>query len=122
MTPPEHLVYDTLRIEITESADELRLDWRGKSNDRHPEKLLGPLMAQALGRCEDGRALVLDFHQMEYMNSSTFTPVVKMLEQAIRGVQRVRLEYSGARKWQALSFSALKSFETADGRVSVHAK
>jgi hypothetical protein len=55
---------------------------------------------------------------MEYMNSSTFTPVVKMLEQATRGVQKVRLEYSGARKWQALSFSALKSFETSDGRVS----
>lgn len=122
MTPPEQVVYDTLRIEITESDEELRLDWCGKSNDRHPERLLGPLMVQVLQRCEDGRALVLDFHAMEYMNSSTFTPVVKMLEQACRGVQRVRLEYSAARKWQALSFSALKSFETSDGRVSVHAK
>lgn len=119
----EIFTHDTLRIDITESDQEVRLEWRGKSNDRQPERVLGPLMLHSLERCAGGlRSLVLDFCAVEYMNSSTFTPVVKMLEQATRGMHRVRLEYSGARKWQALSFSALKTFETADGRVSVHAR
>lgn len=119
----EIFTHDTLRIDITETEQEVRLEWRGKSNDRQPERVLAPLMLHSLERCADGaRELVLDFQAVEYMNSSTFTPLVKMLEQATRGLQRVRLEYSGARKWQSLSFSALRAFETADGRVSVHAK
>jgi len=119
----EIFTHDTLRIDITETDKEVRLEWRGKSNDRQPERVLAPLMLTSLERCVGAdRELVLDFQQMEYMNSSTFTPLVKMLDQAIRQMQRVRLEYSGQRKWQTLSFSALRAFETPDGRVSVHAK
>jgi hypothetical protein len=66
--------------------------------------------------------LVLDFSRLEYMNSSTFTPVVKALDESRRLDVRVLLEYSLERKWQALSFSALRTFETLDGRITVRGK
>ena len=56
------------------------------------------------------------------MNSSTFTPIVKALDESRRLAVPVTLEYSLARKWQALSFSALRTFETLDGRIKVRGK
>ena len=123
MAAHETLSSEGLCIEVRETQDEVRLEWRGKSTARQPDLFLVPVLRDALERGERGsRAVVMDFGAMEYMNSSTFTPLVKMLDQASRGRLRVRLEYSQARRWQALSFSALRAFETPDGRISVHAR
>lgn len=123
MAAPETLSSEGLCIEVRETEDEVRLEWRGKSTARQPDLFLVPVLREALERGERGsRAVVMDFGAMEYMNSSTFTPLVKMLDQASRGQLRVRLEYSQARRWQALSFSALRAFETPDGRIAVHAR
>jgi hypothetical protein len=79
-----------------------------------------PVLGQVLERARAASArLVHDFSNLEYMNSSTFTPVVKTVDEARRAGVPIALEYSLARKWQALSFSALRTFETSDGRVSV---
>ncbi|MFL5318895.1 MAG: STAS domain-containing protein, partial [Myxococcaceae bacterium] len=68
------------------------------------------------------RTLILDFSEIEYMNSSTFSPLVKMLDEAARRGVPVRVIYSQTQKWQALSFSALKAFETRDGKISIRAR
>ena len=74
-------------------------------------------------RIRDARLpLVMDFSDLEYMNSSTFTPVVKALDESRRLAVPVVLEYSLTRKWQALSFSALRTFETLDGRIKIIGK
>ncbi|MFZ5468104.1 MAG: hypothetical protein ACOZIN_01595 [Myxococcota bacterium] len=118
MSSQENLGDKELSIEQQESGDELRLVWRGKSNDREPGRLLMPVLTQALGRSlAAGKRLTLDFTSLEYMNSSTFAPIVKMLDEATKGQGRVLLEFSQALRWQALSFSALKAFETPDGRI-----
>ena len=119
----ETLTSNTLTIDLVETENEVRLNWRGKSNDRQPDRFLVPVLRDALQRSEQGRRpVIMDFTAMEYMNSSTFSPLVKMLDQAARGTYRLRLEFSDSRKWQALTFAALKIFETQDGRVSVHAR
>lgn len=123
MPTRETLTDKTLSIDFVETEDEVRLEWRGKSNDREPGRFLVPILGRALERSEGGkRRVVLDFTGLEYMNSSTFTPLVKLLDQAVKGPFHVAFEYSKDRKWQSLSFSALTAFATPDGRVSVHAK
>ena len=82
-----------------------------------------PVLSEALERAKaEGLGLALDFTGLEYMNSSTFTPVVKALDESRRLAVPVTLEYSLTRKWQALSFSALRTFETLDGRIKVRGK
>ena len=82
-----------------------------------------PVLSDSLRRARDARLpLVMDFSDLEYMNSSTFTPVVKALDESRRLSVSVVLEYSTSRKWQALSFSALRTFETLDGRIKVNGK
>ncbi len=116
-------VQGDLTLELRESPSELRLAWRGKSADREPGRFLVPVLSEALERARTrGVALVMDFCALDYMNSSTFTPVVKTLDESRRLAVPVVLEYSLSRKWQALSFSALRTFETLDGRIKVHGK
>jgi hypothetical protein len=123
MARRETLTSEGLSIEFIESEHEVRLEWRGRSSARQPDVFLVPVLRRALECSEEGRRpVVMDFGAMEYMNSSTFTPLVKMLDQATRGPFHVQLEYSQARRWQALSFSALRAFATADGRVSIHGR
>lgn len=123
MVARESLSDEGLTVELSESEREVRLELRGKSAARQPEAFLVPVLQRAMERGGQGaRQVVMDFGAMEYMNSSSFTPLVKLLEQASRGGQRVRLEYSQARRWQVLSFTALRAFETRDGRISFHAR
>jgi hypothetical protein len=109
-----------LTVEAHPGSGELRLVWGGRSADREPGTFLLPLLAQALEACRhSGQRLTLDFSPLEYMNSSTFTPIVKIINEARRAGVGIALEYSQAKKWQALSFSALRTFETPDGRIAV---
>lgn len=109
-----------LTLEALAGPGELRVVWRGRSDDREPARFLGPVLAELVEACRKASArLSLDFTGLEYMNSSTFTPIVKALGDARRWRVPIALEYAQQKSWQALSFSALRTFETADGSVAV---
>jgi hypothetical protein len=119
----KRFVEGELALELSRPEGELRLSWEGKSADRDPARFLVPVLAEAMAAAAAASLpLVLDFSRLEYMNSSTFTPVVKALDESRRLSVPVVLEYSLSRKWQALSFSALRTFETLDGRIKVRGK
>jgi hypothetical protein len=119
----KRFVEGELTLELARLGAELRLAWQGKSADRDPSRFLVPILAEAMESARSaGVTLVMDFSGLDYMNSSTFTPVVKALDESRRLSVPVVLEYSLSRKWQALSFSALRTFETLDGRIKVRGK
>ena len=112
-----------LELELRVTPEELRLVWTGKSADREPGRFILPVLLDVIDRAKEAeKPLVLDFKDLEYMNSSTFTPIVKSLAESRKAAVAVVLEYSLQRKWQALSFSALRTFESLDGRVQVQGK
>lgn len=111
-----------LIIEVTEAPGAINLHWRGRSSDREPGRFVVPILTEALQRAAAHRPLVLDFADIEYMNSSTFSPLVKMLDEAARRGIAVQVLYSATQKWQALSFAALKAFETGDGKITIRAR
>ncbi len=123
MGSPERYTEKELAIAVAEDAAEVRLVWSGKSNDREPGRFLVPIFADVLRRAREGKKRVaMAFRAVEYMNSSTFTPIVKLLDEAKRTGVPVLVEFDASRNWQALSFSALRAFETPDGRIAVHSK
>ena len=112
-----------LTVEVTDGEAEVVLCWKGKSHDREPGRFLMPLLTAALQKCNTPlKRLKLDFTALDYMNSSTVSPLVKFLDVAAKGTCPVVIEYAKDRKWQELSFSALKAFETPDGRISIRAR
>jgi hypothetical protein len=109
-----------LKLELEQAQGAVRLAWSGRSTAREPSRFIVPVLAKAVELCEETRApLVLDFCRIEFMNSSTITPVIRTLEQARKASRSIRVLYQKNVKWQQLSFSALQVFETPDRRIQV---
>lgn len=110
---------DDLTINVTEN-DSIVLKWLGRSMMRNPGGFLTPILLDALNvSSRTQKRLVLDFCDLEYMNSSTITPVIKILERVRRGRNELTVLYNRSQRWQELSFSALRIFQTPDGRVVI---
>jgi len=94
--------------------------WKGKSIDREPGKFITPILTRMIKSSSDtDKRITLDFRELAYMNSSTITPVIKILERAKRGSTRVTVFYNKSLKWQDLIFSALTIFKSKDNRVEI---
>ncbi len=98
-----------------EPPSPIQLVWMGKSNDRHPGKVLGPYFGTVLAQASTQRVPVeLRFEKLEHFNSSTITSIIQLIQDArARGVKLV-LVYEQALKWQKLSFDALRVFAKDD--------
>ena len=109
-----------LQVDLMETDDSIITEWSGKSVDRNPSKFITPLLANLLEKNSIiKKTLILDFQKLDYMNSSTITPIIKILERAKRGKVQLVVKYNKLLKWQDLSFSALKIFQTKDKRVEI---
>ena len=111
---------DALTLVLSDLPAEVRLEWQGVSMARDPGRFLLPILSRALDRgLQRNKPVVIDFRNLEYLNSSTLTPVIRVLEQARRGHGSVKVIYTRGVKWQALSFSGLEIFRTPDARIDV---
>lgn len=110
------IVIDELRIEErAESPDKVELWFCGRSNARQPIDLLGPFFGQWLDRvAQANQTLVLRFEELEYMNSSTISALIHLIQGAKSRTVRLELVYAPAKKWQKLSFDALRVFQKQD--------
>lgn len=116
----ETFVDGPLTLKLSATTESINLTWEGQSVAREPASFLLPVLARTLEMgAKDGRPVVIDFQQLEYLNSSTITPVIRFLEQARRSGQVVKVVYRKDLKWQALSFTALELFRTPDKRIEV---
>jgi hypothetical protein len=116
----ETFVSNLLKLELEEKKDAIKISWSGKSIDREPGKFITPILVNAIRRSSGlNKKIILDFRELAYMNSSSITPVIKILERAKRGRTQIRVVYRKSLKWQDLSFSALEIFRTKDRRVEI---
>ncbi len=111
---------NALTLELHDGPEEVRVTWLGRSTSREPGEFIVPVLSRAveLGRVQH-KPVVLDFQQMAYMNSSTITPIIRLLGRALRTVSAVRVVYNKGLKWQELSFTALEVFQTTDQRIEI---
>ena len=109
-----------LQIELNENSNAINMIWTGKSTHRKPSEFISPILADIIKKSNaTKKRIVLDFRRLDYMNSSTITPIIKILERAKRGTIQITLLYCKALKWQDLSFSALEIFQTKDSKVEI---
>lgn len=120
MAKTDLFVKNSLKLEIAEDAANIRIKLFGRSTDREPGNFITPIITEALKKTIDSsKSLLIDFRELTYMNSSTITPFIKLLDRAQRGNINLTILYNGLKKWQDLNFSALKIFETGDQRVTI---
>ena len=109
-----------LTLTVSEEAATVLVLWSGRSTAREPAEFLIPILTKALDRASElKRTLTLDFRAIEYFNSSTITPVVRLIEEAKRRGGSMVIQYDKKLRWQELSFSALQVFHTGDQRIRI---
>lgn len=120
MEQPEIFESNLLKITLQEIENIIEVKWDGKSTERDPSGFITPILLNVLEwSSNDSKAIRMDFTTLEYMNSSTITPIIKILERAKRGNNYLTIIYKKSLKWQDLSFSALEIFQTQDQRVVI---
>jgi hypothetical protein len=109
-----------LKLEVMENSDSINVDWKGKSTERNPGSFLTPILLKVLKNSSDtNKRIVMDFRNLQYMNSSTITPIIKILERAKKSNKRLTVLYDKSLKWQELNFSAIEIFQTKDLRIQI---
>ena len=118
--PSQTFTSHALTLVVSEEPQTVLVTWQGRSTAREPAEFLVPILTKALDRASElKQPLTLDFRKIEYFNSSTITPVVRMLEEAKRRGAHLTIHYDKKLRWQELSFSALQVFHTGDQRIKV---
>jgi len=117
----ERFTSHLLTLEKIVDEPSITIRFIGRSNERNPSKFIYPILADALDQsAHSNKGFILDFRDLEYMNSSTITPILKILDKVKREEKyRVTIIYRQSLRWQDLSFSALKIFESRDNRISI---
>jgi hypothetical protein len=122
MIKSENYTNKHLTIEVIEHEAAIDVKWAGKSIEREPGKFISPILVKVLEMAGAmNKRITMDFQSLTYMNSSTITPIIKILERAKNGMTRITILYRKTLKWQELNFSALEVFKTNDNRVEIKA-
>jgi hypothetical protein len=120
MEKAETFTSSLLTIEVRENETSFNIGWTGISIEREPTRFITPVLVDVIKKSSDrNKRIILDFRELDYMNSSTITPVIKILERAKRGETQIEVVYQKSLKWQDLIFSALEIFQTNDRRVEI---
>jgi len=120
MKKSKQFTNNSLTIQVVEHEDSIEVKWEGKSVDREPSIFISPILIKVLEMASDlNKRIIMDFQSMSYMNSSTITPIIKILDRAKKGMTKITIFYQKSLKWQELNFSALKIFKTKDNRLEI---
>lgn len=120
MIKPEKYTNKYLSIEVVENETTIEVKWEGKSIDREPSKFISPILVKVLEMASVlNKRIIMNFQSLSYMNSSTITPIIKILDRAKKGMTKITITYRKSLKWQELNFSALEVFRTKDYRLEI---
>ena len=68
-----------LHINVGLKSNKIVMKWLGKSRERDPGAMLYPYFNEIINEIKEGD-LTIDFSELEYMNSSTVPPILKLFK------------------------------------------
>jgi hypothetical protein len=82
----------------------------GKSIDRNPSAVLDPYFSDVVEEMKKKKLqLSIDFTTLQYMNSSTVSPVINFIRKLEENAVKSVVLYDSKLKWQMASFKALET-------------
>lgn len=102
----EPLLYEDLKIDISEEDDHIRISWKGKCRTLNPEHTLDTYLAK-LTKSVRGKRLVVFFDELESMNSSTVPPLLTFIKSLDEDGTESLFLYDDNEDWQRASFKPL---------------
>ncbi len=109
MTMKSELYEGSLRVVFEEGSDSsLLLIWQGRSEERDPADFLNPFLSSIVEKVGNNR-LICDFRALEYMNSSTIPPVIRMIKKLHLDGKTVKIVFRRDSLWQNATFRAMRA-------------
>lgn len=108
------------RLSIRHATTQLRytLFWHGECDFRNPSEALGPTLRGVLPELRE-RRLVLDFRGLNFMNSSSVSPILMFIKAACsRGIP-VHLVYNVNLSWQRTTASSMRALSRSLRNLTV---
>ncbi len=94
------------------------LEWRGVCNEKEPRQWLDPFLGRAMSEAAGSGEIELHFEELEYGNSSMLASIIDFTQAALAKGLRLVFVFAPARRWQKLSFEALRVFDDGGGRLT----
>ena len=118
--PEEILKFGELTLVVRDEPARVVVTWLGRSTARSPAMFVLPVLLNALERAaEKDLVLVIEFQRLDYMNSSTLTPLIRLIELVNRRGRPLEVNYAKDLKWQSISFTALEIFHGRGSHVRI---
>ncbi len=110
------------RLNITIAKDENKtiMSWIGMSESRSPGALLDPYLDGIIDELHG--ELLIEFRELEYMNSSTVQPIVQFIKKLDTNSLKATISYDKDSKWQAASFKALETITKQMEHITIECK
>jgi hypothetical protein len=118
----ESLVANALRIDARrdDAAGMIVLTWRGSADFKDPRAYLDGYLSSVLTEAKGSRlGIELRFEHMDYASSSTLAAIVDFTQGARHGGLKLVFVFDARRRWQRLSFEALRVFDVGDGGLEL---
>ena len=119
---PHVETYSSNKLTLTVEEDDsiIMITFTGQSTEREPGRFITPILTETITNSRKyDKGIMINFENLEYMNSSTITPIIRILEGSKKTGESISIRYNKTKKWQELCFSALKIFETKDRRILI---
>jgi hypothetical protein len=104
----EHFVFEDLSIHVTYDGEMATIAWRGMSEIPDPELSVGPFLRRLLGSLH-GKKVTVDFRELDYMNSATLQPVLKLVKELNQRSIDTTVTYNSTMEWQRITFRCIKA-------------
>lgn len=102
------LQVESLKIEARYDVQPALVVWSGSIDVRDPAQLINPFVDKMVSRLA-GHSCTVDFRKLEYMNSSSVTPILRMVKAFAENHITAEVQYSVNVEWQRASFRALNA-------------
>ena len=92
--------------------------WRGVSQFKDPSSILRPFVEELSDKLE-GKSVIVDFTELEYMSSSTVPSIIYMCKIFDRKNIDTVVRYNKSSVWQTATFKGLKTLSGSLKRLKV---
>lgn len=110
----------SLDITLRDSAASIHVIWLGEADEREPRKMLLPFLEQVARRAmQEHKSVILDFSDLQFMNSACIGLVVAFLK-ALNGRNvQVEVRYNTAHDWQTLSMKCTRTIFARSESIAI---
>lgn len=113
----QRFAHGGLEIVLSRSGNVGTMAWKGSSDSRNPGDFLDSVFRRALEHAQGGE-LVIDFTALEFMNSSTVSPIIAFLKDSNAKRLQCRVVFSDV-DWQRTHMRCLRAITRVLSYISV---